>query len=93
MSNDDVSAWYGNVHIYAPPPTERLVDLAYCPTCERSRRMLVHLYEWHGGSTTCLGYGEAWNEDGRAERPFARDWRQARVRRAVAEVRSMGLLA
>lgn len=70
--SEDISGWYGNVHIYAPPAANRMVDLCYCPTCERGRRMLVKCWEWHGPIVTCLGCGEVWNEDGRAERPFAR---------------------
>ncbi len=54
-----------------------------CPTCKRSRFALFLSYEWYGPNLTCLRCGEAWDEEGRCERPFERAWRK----RAVADAR------
>ncbi len=64
------------VHICAPQPwAVRLVRFR-CSTCERRTFHVVASYEWYGPDGTCLRCGERFNEDGRAERPFARGWRE-----------------
>ena len=70
------------IHIYAPSATEAVIRSLDCPTCKRRRFALCLHYEWFGPDMTCLGCGERWNEDGRAERPFARGWRKESIRQA-----------
>jgi len=50
-----------------------------CPTCEKETIFQEEVYEWYGGQITCLMCGDRWNEDGRANRPFARNWKVDRL--------------
>jgi hypothetical protein len=70
------------VHIYAPPPVCVWIERECCPNCQRRRRMVFVTYKWYGGRVTCLRCGDAWDEDGRCERPFARGWRPKAIRAA-----------
>jgi hypothetical protein len=53
-----------------------------CCTCHARRTMLLWTQDWYGPVLTCLACGDSWNEDGMAERPFMRGWRQDRVAHA-----------
>jgi hypothetical protein len=63
------------VHIYAPAAESVELRRRHFPTCERRRFFVISFYEWYGPDGTCLWCGERFNDDGRAERPFARGWR------------------
>lgn len=67
------------VHICAPGPALVWLGRNECPTCGVSRRFVCERYEWYGGVDTCLRCGDSWDEDGRRERPFRRNWRPRAV--------------
>ena len=72
------------LHIYAPQPMSMQILTQLCPTCEKETEILGEHFEWYGSEYTCLECGEAWDEDGRKERPFERAWRKRRVEQARA---------
>lgn len=84
MNGADVG---GGVHICWSHPVEVRLMRARCQTCERRTYHVVASYEWYGPDGTCLRCGERYNEDGRAERPFARGWREQSKRDARASYR------
>lgn len=69
------------VHILAPSPTVRVIRSAHCPTCERRSWFLCKFYAWYGWRMLCLRCADEWSDDGeRADRPFARGWKAARLK-------------
>lgn len=80
------------VHICAPRPEVVRLMRAGCSTCGRRTFQVVAFYEWYGPDGTCLRCGERYNEDGRAERPFCRGWREDSKKRARAFYRRLRAL-
>jgi hypothetical protein len=70
------------VHIYAPAPVRVWKRRMKCPVCERRTTFVCDAYEWYSGTITCLGCGDSWNEDGRMQRPFKRNWRPEAIAKA-----------
>lgn len=79
-----------HIHIYGPP-SEPCVIVADCPTCERTRRMLAQIYEWHGPTVTCCGCGEEWQDGEMVTRPFAPGWRRANIEHARKVLARIGV--
>lgn len=55
-----------------------------CWNCKR-RRPVVQTgepYSWYAPHFTCLSCGDGWGDGERDERPFARGWRDERIRDA-----------
>ena len=82
-----------SIHIYRPQPilVECVVDT--CPTCERMRKHLWTCYEWYGGTLSCAGCGDSWQDGLRAERPFARGWRRENIEHVRARLATIGVSA
>jgi hypothetical protein len=80
------------IHINAPKGKPFALT-AYCPTCERDRRMFSLYYEWYGALTTCAGCGEQWSDGERLERPFCPGWRRRNAARAIKGLASIGVQA
>ncbi len=74
------------VIICAPRPVTIKMVENDCPTCKKKTEFLFESYEWYGGEITCLNCGDRWNEDGRAERPFMRGWREKSIANAKARL-------
>lgn len=64
-----------------------------CPTCERQRRALYQFQEWYGGTVTCAGCGDMWQDGERLERPFAPGWRKQSIEHARRVLASIGVPA
>lgn len=69
--------------IACSPPDWTYRRIAYCPVCERRRRMVTTLEGFYGSTTGCLGCGDQWSDGEMWGRPFARGWRE----RAKAQLR------
>lgn len=52
----------------------RILD---CPVCKRRRRMVqfIDFSPYYGGTLTCLGCGDGWQDGEMLERPFRPRWR------------------
>ena len=71
------------VHIYAPRSfIARTIQR--CFNCEKNRRVVAWLYEWHDPMFRCCACGDGWGGGERAERPFERGWRKKEIARAKA---------
>ena len=74
--------------ICAPAPFAVTLNRFACPTCGRRVYGVESRYEWYGPFLTCLRCGEQYHEDGRADRPFARGWRERNKRNARKHYRA-----
>lgn len=75
------------IHINRPR-TVVLRRVRECPTCERRRRFVLHLYVWYDSRWTCLGCGDSWEAGWRCTRPFKRGWRAEAIAHARAAWRT-----
>jgi ribosomal protein S27AE len=70
----------GHIHINIPRIDEITIKRRDCPTCEKSRFMVVYFEEWYGATHTCLKCGEQWSGGEQRPRPFCRGWRKENIR-------------
>lgn len=46
-----------NIHIYAPQPTAKSIDIITCLDCKRRTRMISFFTPWYGWESTCIKCG------------------------------------
>jgi len=57
--------------------------VVHCWNCKTKRRVVeVYGGAWYASLYTCCHCGDGWGDGERAERPFARGWRQKSILRA-----------
>ena len=59
-NSTELTGWYGNVHIYAPQPSQRHIGRRVCLDCGRNAYFIALFTEWYGWDSTCLNCGRSW---------------------------------
>jgi len=59
----------------------------FCPNCQRRRRFSGTIVPYYAPIFTCCACGDAYSEEGRLRRPFARGWRKQASRKAMVDWR------
>ena len=77
------------IHINFVKPEDLQIKRHDCPTCKKSRFMVLYFEEWYGASLTCLKCGESWCGGEMRPRPFQRGWRKEAVRHIKEWYRGM----
>ena len=67
------------VHISAPQPDMKAVDVATCPDCKQRTRMLSFHTPWYGWDSTCIKCGRHWSDGEWMDLPFIRGSRQKSI--------------
>lgn len=66
------------LHLHQPT-TVWMRRVAYCPVCEKRRRMIGALQIWYATTWTCCGCGDSFTDGFRDPRPFTRNWRELSI--------------
>ena len=78
-----------DLHICAPPVTDRRARVTECPDCKKPSLVLTFYFEWYGPDSTCLRCGRRWSDGEWMPLPFERGARRNSIKSAMKHWRAL----